>query len=133
MDHCMNLESLFRTMLDKFNIEYPADLPFNCSIVHDVCKLGAYIIKDGQIQWNTNNPKGHASLSLHRIKNYIDLTPQETEIIKYHMGMYATHEFSDWTGEFPLKELSDAFNKNKLAKLFYFCDDMVSQFLDVQK
>ena len=48
------------------------------------------------------------------------------------MGYYGTNEFSI-RGEYPLKEMTDYYDINKVAKLFYFCDDMCSCFVDKTK
>lgn len=49
------------------------------------------------------------------------------------MGMYGTTQFGGLKGEYGIMDLVRCYNTNKFAKLFYFCDDMVTQFLDVKK
>jgi len=118
------------------------------TLLHDVCKIGAYIGSEKPYRYNRANPKGHALLSLIRIKKFIELTELEDLMIRYHMGIYGLHEFyseSDWqTGEYPLrgdhskdatmskeesqkarygKSLKNAWNHNPVVKLMYFCDE----------
>jgi hypothetical protein len=102
------------------------------SLLPDVCKAGAYIKNnDSTYRWNMKQPKGHSKLSLDIIEKHIKLTDLERTLIKYHMGMYGTYEFAGpEKGEYTLQELTINYNTNKLAKLFYFCDDMSSQFLE---
>jgi hypothetical protein len=79
-------------------------------LLHDVCKLGAYIpVRDGKVpyRWNKAQPKGHAQLSIERIKKHIELEPVEAIMILYHMGIWGLHEFYEegsWqSGEYPLR------------------------------
>jgi len=129
LDHKMNLYELFDYMCKMFNLNVSEDTKVICAFGHDLCKIEAYI--NGQ--WNpANNGNGHAKYSIELLEKFIELTPEEKEIIRFHMGMYSTTEFIP-KGEYDLKELVDAYNKNKIAKLFYFADDMVSQFVDKSK
>lgn len=139
LDHSINLYNLFKQLCIQYNLNVSKETQLITAFGHDLCKAGAYINNGHSISWNNAHPKGHAKLSLERIKQFITLTEQEEGIIKYHMGMYGTHEFSDlssWSkgnGEYSLQELSNYWNNNKVSKLFYFCDDTVAQFKDIKK
>jgi len=132
LDHCVNLFNLFKVLCNKYNLNVDRDTMLICAFGHDLCKAGAYINNGHSIVWNNAHPKGHAKLSLEILKKYIELTPEEEGIIKYHMGMYGTTDFN-FRGEYTLQELSNYWNTNKLSKLFYFCDDVVAQFKDIKK
>jgi len=112
------------------------------ALLHDVCKIGAIGIKK-PYKWNRGQPKGHALLSIARIKEYIELTEIEELIITYHMGVYGLNEFykeDDWqSGEFPLrgdeskskeerrgKSLANAWYHNPVVKVMYFCDEIAT-------
>jgi hypothetical protein len=56
----------------------------------------------------------------------------EEEIIKYHMGLYSAIETNKY-GEYCIKLLMEVYNKNKIAKLFHFSDDMASQYMEIVK
>lgn len=132
-------------------------LPLDCdsltivALLHDVCKMGAYIGTEKPYKWNKQQPKGHALLSLERIKKFIKLTELEELMIKYHMGVYGLNEFydeDDWqTGEYPLrgdhtndkemskeeskkarygKSLANAWYHNPICKVMYFCDELAT-------
>lgn len=132
-------------------------LPLDCdslviaSLLHDVCKMGAYIGTEKPYKWNKQQPKGHALLSLERIKKHIKLTELEELMIKYHMGVYGLNEFydeDDWqTGEYPLrgdhandkemskeeskkarygKSMANAWYHNPIVKVMYFCDELAT-------
>lgn len=123
--------------------------PLDCNsltiatLLHDVCKAGAYIGTEKPYKWNKDQPKGHALLSIERIKKHIKLTELEELMIKYHMGVYGLNEFykeDDWqTGEYPLrgddtkskkerrgKSLANAWYHNPIVKVMYFCDELAT-------
>jgi len=135
-DHCMSLYNLFNELCKKFDLIYEPftkDSIIICALLHDLCKVGKYNINPdtGKISVNREHPKGHALLSINRIKSFINITPLEESIIKYHMGFYGTVETGfGYDTEYRLKDIITEWNGNKLGKLFYFCDDMSSQFLE---
>lgn len=113
------------------------------ALLHDVCKIGAYIPNGKAYKWNKAQPKGHALLSIERIKKFIQLTELEELMIKYHMGVYGLNEFykeDDWqTGEYPLrgddtktkeerrgKSLANVWYHNPIVKVMYFCDELAT-------
>jgi 23S rRNA maturation-related 3'-5' exoribonuclease YhaM len=132
--HCNKLYELFTDMLKKFDIDFPDESALICAFLHDLCKVGAYIKNGEKYSWNKKMPSGHSILSVKRIEKHIKLTDQERMIIQYHMGMYGTNEFASnkpyLEGEYSLQELVNAYQKEKLCKLFYFCDDMSTNFVE---
>lgn len=120
-------------------------LPINQStyviaaLLHDVCKMGAYIRTKADDGW-TNAPdkeKGHAKLSIERVKKFIELTPLEEMMIRFHMGVYGLDEFAPGKGEYNLrsdnrlpkeqrygKSLANAWYHNPICKVMYFCDEI---------
>ena len=128
-EHSINVYKLFSSMCKKFNVVIHDDTIIIPSILHDVCKIGLYVFTEEGIRYNSKHPKGHCKLSLERIEKFIRLKPLERKMIEYHMGMYGTYGISKCP-EYTLDELRIAFN-NRIVKLFYFCDEMSSQFLEV--
>lgn len=124
------------------------------ALLHDVCKVGAYIGDEKPYKWKKNQPKGHATLSIERIKEYIKLTEVEEMMIRYHMGVYGLNEFYEkdsWefntSAEYPLRgdhskdegmtkeesqaarygqSLRNAWYHNPICKLMYFCDEIAT-------
>lgn len=107
------------------------------ALLHDVCKMGAYLASGTAFRWNRAQPKGHALLSLIRISKYITLEPIEEMMIKFHMGTYGTFEFDSYASEYPIrgdkskskeerygKSLANAWYHNPIVKLMYFCDEL---------
>jgi hypothetical protein len=68
------------------------------SLLHDLCKIDQYIIeseiKSGNkvigyvISSNRDANWGHAEKSISIAKQFIELTEEEEEAIRYHMGIY---------------------------------------------
>jgi len=129
-EHSYNVYVLFKEMLKKFNISIPEESIILIALLHDVCKINAYIFKEDKIFWNIAHATGHSRLSIKLIEQFIDLTELEKNCILYHMSFYGTSEFDSFRAEYTLRELSEGFNNNKIAKLFAFCDDMESQFME---
>lgn len=86
----------------------PENLIIAC-LLHDVCKCGAYVRTKADDGWTNNRDKekGHAKLSIARIKKFIKLEKIEEMMIKFHMGIYGLVEFQDKpdnpNGEYPLR------------------------------
>lgn len=106
-------------------------------LLHDVCKIGAYIGDHAPYKWNRAQTKGHALLSLIRIAQYIKMEPIEEMMIKFHMGTYGTFEFDSYCSEYPIRgdkskskeerygeSLANAWYHNPIVKLMYFCDEL---------
>ena len=116
-EHCLSIYNLYNKLysnLFKLNFEEIKNEIIIASFLHDLCKL------DYRLSYS------HASLSLKIIEDFITLNSLEKNLIKYHMGMYKLHK------EYSYNELKNAFN-DKRIKLFYFCDDLSAQFLEVKK
>ena len=120
-------------------------------LLHDLCKIGAYQKTKAGDGWTNNKAKeiGHAKLSISRIKKFIELDKLEKMMIRYHMGLYGTHEFQDKegdpNGEYPLRgdhsqddklskeeskkrrygnSLSNAYYHNPICKIMSICDEL---------
>ena len=98
------------------------------ALLHDVCKIGAYLGDSMPYKWNRQQPKGHAELSLHRINAYIQLTELEEKMIRYHMGVYGLKEFDEKKGEYTLrnKSMANAWYHHPIVKVMYFCDELAT-------
>ena len=128
-EHCYRVYSLLKKFNDENNLEIPNRTLLLTSYFHDLCKVGFYQFINGKIEINPEMKNcSHAKLSLIRIKEYVELTELEENMIRFHMGYYGSYEFSEKYGEYSLSELTKAFN-NPIVKLFYFCDDLEANIL----
>jgi len=92
-------------------------------LLHDLCKAGSYIGSDGKYSWNSGQPKGHSVLSLKWIEQFIELTTLEREMIRFHMGPYAT--VGKWA-EYTLQDWIQACNSAREVKVIYFADELAA-------
>lgn len=135
--HSLNVYKLLCTFNEEFGLEAAHETLIIAALLHDVCKIGAYLGDSKPYSWNREQPKGHAQLSLIRIKGRIPLTDIEEMMIRFHMGVYGLEEFDDRKGEYPLrgdqslskeerrgKSMANAWFHNPIVKVMYFCDEM---------
>lgn len=108
-------------------------------LLHDVCKIGVYVGGNGHYSYSKPRQKGHAVLSIDRVKRFITLEPIEEMMIRFHMGVYHTNEFDPKTGEYPLRgesgrssaerygaSLANAWFHNPVCKLMSICDELAT-------
>ncbi len=132
---------------------YTSDNLIIAGLLHDLCKINAYqrTKADDGFTNNRSKEKGHARLSLDRIRKYIELEKIEVLMIKFHMGIYGTVEFQDLdkkdTGEYHLrgdhlacegmskedskkfrygKSLVNAYYHNPICKVMSICDELAT-------
>jgi putative nucleotidyltransferase with HDIG domain len=127
-DHSINVAKTAFALVKFTGIKVDSSSLFIVSLLHDLCKAKSYVWnEDGSISRNKNADKGHGELSVKRIKQFIELTEVEENMIRYHMGMYGSKEFSSYyIAEYTIQELSQKFNQNTLYKIFYISDEIAT-------
>jgi len=124
LEHSINV---YLTLKD-FNLKIPKRTLILTSLLHDICKINCYIKTDDKFIFNSvMNNRGHAKLSLERIKRFIILTDLEQEMIKYHMGIYGCVFWNK--PEYTFADLIKAFN-NVEVKALHLADEIATQFKD---
>lgn len=119
-------------LLDFHNQEFKLGCPVEsiriAALLHDVCKIGAYVGLSKPYSYNRSQPKGHATLSIERVKQYITLTELEEKMIRYHMGVYGLKEFDEEKGEYTLRNesMANAWFHHPVVKVMYFCDELAT-------
>lgn len=112
------------------------------ALLHDVCKVGAYVRTKADNGWTSKKgkDKGHAILSISRIAEFIILDPLEEMMIKYHMGIYHAIEYDNKAGEYHLlsqnpdapkeerygKSYRNVLYHNPIAKLMSIADELAT-------
>lgn len=91
-EHSHNVLIYFTRLSREIGLDLPKGSNIIPPLLHDVCKIGKYIPKNGGYEWNKSGTQGHGTLSVERIKQFIDLTELEEQMILYHMGMYECHD-----------------------------------------
>lgn len=101
-DKCQTLSLDSDTSAGRKPLKIDTDTAIIAGLLHDVCKVGGYILDPGgknPYRWNKEQPEGHATLSIKRIKQFIALKPLEEMLIRFHMGnfgMYELYEPGSW-------------------------------------
>jgi len=98
--HSINVTREFSKENAKWQKPLPQDSVLICGILHDLCKVGTYKETCRGYEKVKELPGGHAKISISQASEFIELTPVETSIILYHMGLfgaYLDHEFTPWS------------------------------------
>jgi len=126
--HSLGVYDLLDLYALSLKLECPVDSLIIAPLLHDLCKIGAYIGDRKPYTYNRSNPKGHAVLSIERISRFIKLTELEEKMILYHMGVYGLNEFDERKGEYPLRGggMANAWHHHTIVKVMYFCDELAT-------
>jgi len=92
--HSLNVMQRFAVENKELRDPLPLDSVIICGLLHDLCKVGAYIQTPKGYE-KVPGPKGHGKLSVTRIEEHIKLTPQEKDIILFHMGLFGIFEYRE--------------------------------------
>ena len=127
-NHSLGVYTMLTQFKRKFKLDVPEESIAISTLLHDVCKVGAYLGVSKPYSWNRSQPKGHALLSLIRIAPFVKLSELEEMMIKYHMGVYGLTEFDAKKGEYPLRggSMMNAWYHHPIVKLMYFADELES-------
>lgn len=126
--HSLNVHREFNRLCEACGVEVARNSSVIACLLHDVCKIGAYLGDAAPYKSNRDKPKGHAVLSIERIKKHILLTELEEKMILYHMGVYGLTEFDKKRGEYPLRGggMAHAWHHHPAVKLMYFADEIAT-------
>lgn len=96
---------------------------FLIGILHDVCKMNLYDKQEFGYKFNQDEgKKGHGKYSVAIIEKFIkDLTDEERNCIRYHMGAYGNDSPDEW------KELGEAIKKYPNILWVHHADMIASQ------
>ncbi len=127
-DHSLRVWQLTSVYDSTLRLGVDDDSISIAALTHDLCKMGAYLGDEKPYKWNRKQPSGHASLSLERVWNHIDLTVLEEKMIRYHMGVYGLTEFDEKKGEYVLRggSMANAWYHHPIVKVMYFCDEIAT-------
>jgi len=127
--HSLNVLWRLEELVELTGVDVPKESVVIACLLHDTCKAGAYLSKgDGGYKVNKDKPKGHARLSIERVKKFIELTELEEKMILYHMGVYGLNEFDERQGEYTLRGggMAHAWYHHPAVKLIYFADELAT-------
>jgi 23S rRNA maturation-related 3'-5' exoribonuclease YhaM len=115
--HSLKVMRMFSEENKLWEKPIPQDSVIICGLLHDLCKIGAYT-KTSKGYESVKGIKGHATLSISRIKKHIELTPEEDDIIRYHMSLFGAYVYK----EHPAFALYKATMRTPLLQIFAALD-----------
>lgn len=99
-DHSYQVAQILAVLTERNHLKWSRpESPLIIGMFHDLCKMDAYIIEDGEIKHNPDLiDKGHGDRSTRLLYPFLDLTTEERACIKYHMGAFTEKElWSEYT------------------------------------
>ena len=121
--HCINVYLAYIKLCENFSVKYDDDSIFLAAILHDLCKLDMYKTFGNMIVFNggCSASDGHGKISARLAVDLLEITSDESQMIKYHMGIY--------TKDYNINEVKKGFSDIKI-KLFYFADELATHCLE---
>jgi hypothetical protein len=95
--HSYAVYESFAKKVEEYSLDVPKESSILAGICHDFCKIGVYVpnlLKGGKLseakpyKIEEDFPIGHGEKSIIMIGKYISLKPQESVLIRWHMGIY---------------------------------------------
>ena len=125
--HTWNVYCEFWDLAQHYKLDISKDSLAITSLTHDLCKMGAYLKNGTGFKWNKEQPKGHGTLSVKRVKEFIELDEIEELCIRYHMGPWnSVHMIGTDKGDYTLLGMKDAWNKFYPVRFLYFADELAT-------
>jgi len=93
--HSLKVMNMFSEENKLWEKSIPQESVIICGLLHDLCKIGAYR-KTSNGYESVKGEKGHAYLSILRIKKYIELTLTEDDLIRFHMGLHGLYVYKEY-------------------------------------
>lgn len=133
LEHHYNIYNALIEKNKMFKLGLKEETIILTSLLHDVCKCGLYMEVSNGYEINKNiQSKGHAKLSLNRIKKFIALTDEEEAMIKYHMGTFGVDNVG-YLNEYTTQEIHDAIKRFPSVQIFASTDMEVTQMEGLEK
>jgi len=131
--HCLNVYDAFNAKAEQYSFDIAPEEIAIASILHDLCKVSTYhpnILKSGNLSQSKpyvvedSFPFGHGEKSAYLAAKFIDLTPKEALLIRWHMGPFD----SEW--ENYENRVSAACPE---VYAFHTADQEASKYMDMKK
>ena len=128
-EHSLNVMEILSTLNGLCGKPIEVESVILASLLHDVCKAGAYLEEQPNFYiYNTEHMMGHSLLSVKLIKKFISLRVEEENAIKFHMGVYGVFGSGTRVEEYNIATLIDAFGYTSapLVKMLYLADEIAT-------
>jgi len=122
--HSLNVYDTFR-LLNHYYYRETLTIPSVTipPLLHDICKHDMYIWRGTQYGYRYVDEPPHGARSVELIKQFIELSPKEEAMIRWHMGYY--HDAAEFN-----EVKNDLSKEHPEAHLLYFADHIASLFVD---
>lgn len=114
-EHSLSVYKNLSRLNEALGLGYDSNSMIIASILHDICKIDAYLATGNGFRWNPRSNKGHAKKSIELVNKFIHLTKEEEYAIKFHMGAYEKNEFN-WN------ELGEGYRRYSMAYYIHVAD-----------
>lgn len=122
MIHHYNVYNLLIEKNKLFKLGINEETIIITALLHDICKVGLYREVGEEYVLNKEiSKRGHAKLTLERLKKFIKLTPEEEAMIKYHMGTFGVNGVG-YLEEYTAQEMHEAITKYPTVQIFASSD-----------
>jgi hypothetical protein len=95
--HSLNVTREFTKENALWQKPLPHDSVMISGLLHNLCKVGAYIENSRGYEKVKDFPKGHGKLSVARIEEHVKLTQPEKDIILFHMALFSAYQIKEFT------------------------------------
>lgn len=120
--HSLNVTLMFGQRIQRVNTKLDRESAILCGMLHDVCKID-YYYQNEKKEWKSNKEheanKLHGVLSVMILEEFIKLTPEEADIIKFHMGVFS---ILGYVKEYTIEDLFESISKYPSVQIFAACD-----------
>lgn len=120
--HGINVYKLFVPRNRALSNPIPRESEVLVSLCHDLCKVGYYYHNGAKWKGKRDHQmnSAHGVLSVQILKQFIELTPEEEAIIKFHMGLFSVYGYGK---EYSAEELHKMISKYPSVQVFASCDN----------
>jgi hypothetical protein len=120
--HSLDVTRMFLPRINSIETEMSRESAIVCGLLHDLCKVDYYYRnQNGEWKANKEHPanKLHGCLSVQIAEQFIKLTDEERDVIKFHMGLFSCYGY---VKEYSAEELHDAISRFPSVQIFGACD-----------
>lgn len=99
-EHSFNVTNTLLSFTKRLDLKWEKERsPYIIGMFHDLCKIDNYVKNNGIWCYNEQSKEGHGSKSVSILSEFTDLTVEEINCIRWHMGAFDDKENWKYYGE----------------------------------
>lgn len=99
-DHSFNVTNTLLSFTKRLDLKWEKERsPYIVGMFHDLCKIDNYVKYNEKWCYNEQNEEGHGSKSVKILSEFMELTVEEINCIRWHMGAFDDKENWKYYGE----------------------------------